>query len=199
MIDRERFDRIKIRHGSYASWAVWADPGEKAKSNVGELSVLDPDRNPQLLDRLRSDTVMVALNFSQPLSEAPPFHNFHSSSVSAHDFKIRHAFTNTLYYGAYMTDIIKNFPMLKSSDVRKRLTPSLIQENADAFLRELADLGSTKPTIISFGNDAHELLERYVPDSAYGRLVWVPHYSGYGGKGHYRDKVAKELQQLAGR
>ena len=69
------------------------------------------------------------------------------------------------------------------------------EENADALLGELADLGASKPTIISFGKDAHDLMERYVPSSAYGRLVRVTHYSDYMGKEQYRDVVARELQQ----
>lgn len=195
MIDRHRFAQIKIRHGSYASWAVWANAAGKPKSNVGDLSILDPDLNPSLLELLRNDTVMVALNFSRPLSEPPPFHNFHSPSASAHDFKIRYAFTDTPFYGAYMTDIIKNFPMLRSSDVRKRLTAPVIRENTDALLVELADLGASKPTIIAFGNDAHDLVERYVLASAYTRLVRVTHYSDYIGKEQYREVVARELRQ----
>jgi hypothetical protein len=122
MIDRIRFDLIKSRHGHYGSWAIWAEAGGAPKTHVGDLSVLDPDLHPSLLERLQSDCVMVALNFSQPLSSAPPFHNFHSASERAQDYKIRHAFANTPYSGAYMTDFVKNFPMLKASDVRRHLT-----------------------------------------------------------------------------
>lgn len=46
MIDRETFDRIKERHGLYASWAVWAKPRATPKSNIGELRVLDPRIRP---------------------------------------------------------------------------------------------------------------------------------------------------------
>ena len=193
IVDRACFERIKERHGSYASWAVWANAGGKPKSNVGDMSVLNPDLNRSLLGLLRTDTVMVALNFSRPLYEVPPFHNFHSPSSRAHDFKIRYAFTDTPYYGAYMTDIIKNFPMLKSSDVRRHLNASLIRENTDAFLGELADLGADKPTIIAFGKDSHELIEKYVPDRVYSRLVRVLHYSDYIGKEQYRNVVAEML------
>lgn len=195
MIDRERFERIKACHGIYASWAVWADASDRPKSNVGDLRVLDPDINPSLLDVLRSDTVMVALNFSRPLPVVPPFHNFHSASASANDFKLRHAFKDTPYYGSYMTDIIKNFPMLRSSDVRKHLTPALIRENVDAFLGEFVDLAADKPTVIALGRDAHELILKHVPGSAYARLIRVTHYSHQVNKEKYRDMVASELQQ----
>ena len=150
MIDRQRFEHIKERHGNYASWAVWADAAAKPKSNVGDLSVLDPDINRDLLGLIREDVVMVGLNFSRSIL-TQPLCNFHDPSGRAHDFKIRYAFKDTQYYGAYMTDIIKNFPMLKSGDLLRELTPALKRENTDTFLRELSDLGGTKPTIIAFG------------------------------------------------
>jgi len=198
MIDRDRFDHIKVRHGAYASWAVWAEAGETPKSNVGDLSVLDPDRNPSLFGILRSDTVMVALNFSRPLSEPPPFHNFHSPSARAQDFKIRHAFARTPYYGAYMTDFIKNLPTLRSSELREHLNEPLLRESADALLGELADLGSNQPTIIAFGSDAHDLMRKHLPSSAYTRLVRVPHYSNYVGQEKYRNSVARALDPRHG-
>ncbi len=62
MVDRQTFDLIKKEHGAYASWAVWADRAGRLKSGMGDLSVLDPDQNPTLLQKLRNDMVMVALN-----------------------------------------------------------------------------------------------------------------------------------------
>ena len=38
------------------------------------------------------------------------FSNFHSSSSTAQDYKIRYALKDTKFWGSYMTDIIKNFP-----------------------------------------------------------------------------------------
>ncbi len=40
MMDVQQFEVIKQKHGSYASWAVWADPSERPKSNMGETSVI---------------------------------------------------------------------------------------------------------------------------------------------------------------
>lgn len=45
-MDRETFEVIKRKHGGYASWAIWADATGTPKSNIGDLSVLDPDENP---------------------------------------------------------------------------------------------------------------------------------------------------------
>jgi hypothetical protein len=103
MIDLQQFKNIKQKHGSYASWAVWANASEKKpKSNMGDLSAFDDAR---VLSLLRNDVVMVGLNFSV-LRDAPkPFFNFHGKGGGA--FKIRYAFNDSPYYGAYMTDIIK--------------------------------------------------------------------------------------------
>jgi hypothetical protein len=38
MIDMQQFENIKQKHGSYASWAVWADASASPKSNVGDVS-----------------------------------------------------------------------------------------------------------------------------------------------------------------
>lgn len=46
MVTREQFDIIKTKHGQYASWAVWASAGASPTSNVGDISVLDPETNP---------------------------------------------------------------------------------------------------------------------------------------------------------
>src|SRR5438270_2257297 len=88
MLNRDTFDRIKQKHGGYASWAVWAEADKTAKSNMEDLEVLDPDMNPRLLAILKNDVVMLGLAISAPLSE--PFQNFHGPRGGA--YKIRYAF-----------------------------------------------------------------------------------------------------------
>ena len=78
MVDKETFDLIKRKHGQYASWAVWAEPARGPKSNIGDLSVLDPDHNSKLLATLRHDVVMLGLNLSRDLP--PTLGNFHDRS-----------------------------------------------------------------------------------------------------------------------
>ena len=76
MIDKNNFERIKYEHGEYASWAIWADQGEKPKSNIGDLSVLDPETNTELLTLLKPEIIFVALNFSRGEGVKKPFSNF---------------------------------------------------------------------------------------------------------------------------
>jgi hypothetical protein len=75
---------------------------------------------------------MVGLNISRPVSQ--PFINFHDPNPRANDFKIRYAFRNSAFYGAYMTDIIK---FLQEADSKNVITylkghPVLIEKNGSA-------------------------------------------------------------------
>jgi hypothetical protein len=178
-MEKETFELIKRKHGGYASWAIWAEPGPRPKSNTGDLSVLDPDRNPSLLDVLRNDVVMMGLNLSRGFPV--PFGNFHDSSPKGQDYKIRYAFAATPYWGAYMTDLIKGLVMLKSGDVIRYCAsnPTLIEESIQLLLQEFDDLGCGKPQVLTFGAVAHRLAVKYVPSSRYSSLIRLRHYSDY--------------------
>jgi hypothetical protein len=195
MVDRETFDLIKKKHGAYASWAVWADRAGRPKSGMGNLRVLDPDQNPTLLQKLRSDVVMVALNVSRLLPLPMSLGNFHDPSSVAQDYKIRYAFAGTPYYGAYMTDLIKDVVMLESGNLIRHLgeNPSLVSRNVRRLLEEFEDLNCAAPTLIAFGTDAYQLAARHVPSSRYSRLVKVTHYSHYISTDEYRRGVLAAL------
>ena len=49
MITNEIFQLMKKKYQFYSSWAIWAEEGETPKSNIGDLSVLNPDINQNLL------------------------------------------------------------------------------------------------------------------------------------------------------
>jgi hypothetical protein len=193
MIDKQRFLSIRNKHGGYASWAVWTAASGKPKSNIADTSIFDVEANASLLRILRNDVVMVGLNISRPFSE--PFRNFHDPSPNANDFKIRYAFTNTDYYGAYMTDFIKNIEMVKSTDLLAHLKthPNLIQQNANAFREELQDVTSSKPTILAFGSDTHRLIAENIPAGDYSALIKLTHYSHQIGKEKYRSTVLAQI------
>jgi hypothetical protein len=196
MINLARYELIKKKHGNYASWAIWSPPGERPKSKTGDMSVFDMDENRDLLASLNPNIVMVALNFSRPV-EPEIFRNFHDGSPWANDFKIRYAFAGTPYYGAYMTDVIKNLPEVKSKKVMGHLKadPSIIQRNIEILRDEIMDLGVREPTILAFGKDTHELLARHLRADEYKDLVRVTHYSHQIGKEQYREKVLMQIQQ----
>jgi len=117
MINRSQFELIKKKYGHYASWAIWADEKEKPKDNMGDLSVFDININAALLSQLRPDIVLVGLNISQGIPST--LANFHGLGGGA--YKIRYALRNSPFWGAYMTDIIKNFDQKASGKVMSYL------------------------------------------------------------------------------
>ena len=162
MITEEKFNFIKEKYQYYSSWAVWAEQGDgPPRANVGDLSILDPIQNKSLLKTLNSNLILVALNISKgDIKE--PFANFHSNSPHATDFKIRYALKDTPLWGAYMTDIIKDFEELISGNVRSYLreNPEFEIKNIDFFRKELIEVGAKKPTLIAFGNVVYEILKK---------------------------------------
>lgn len=89
MITNYQYNAIREKYGYVCSWAVWDKADDKPKSNIANLDVFDLDKNPELLEFLRTDVLMVALNFSRDLAFEKPFMNFHDSNPNGQDFKIR--------------------------------------------------------------------------------------------------------------
>jgi hypothetical protein len=196
MIDTKQFESIKRKHGGYASWAVWADAGEKPKSNIGDMSIFDLDSQPTLMNVLRNDVIMVGLNISSDARLLPePFRNFHDPCPRANDFKIRYAFQDTEYYGAYMTDIIKRVGMISSKDLLQHLKayPAVVEENIENFREELRDLACAAPTILAFGTDTYNIINKNMRKTEYTRLVKLTHYSHYISKERYREMVLSQI------
>ena len=133
-MDRARFERIKQRHGGYGSWALWAPQGERPSSNVGDLSVLDPDLNSALLGNLKEDVVMLGLVLS---SEAtfPRRSNFSLREFHDEGLQDSTRLRGYPYWGAYMTDIVKGISELESGTLRKRLRedPSILESSIETL------------------------------------------------------------------
>jgi len=190
MIDIQQFENIKQKHGSYASWAVWANASEKRpKSNMGDLSAFDDAR---VLSLLKNDVVMVGLNFSVLVDVPKPFFNFHGKGGGA--FKIRYAFKDSPYYGAYMTDIIKLHQEVDAKKMMQHLKahPDDAPRSVDKFREELRDLRATAPIILAFGNDTYKLL-RNLDKSEYRKLIRLTHYSCRISKEKYKEDVLKAI------
>lgn len=195
MITEQLYDDISIKYGKVASWAVWATAGSKPKSNVSDMELFDIRKNPSTLEILRTDVVMVALNFAREVEMNDPFLNFHDSNPHGQDYKIRFAFEGTDFYGAYMTDIIKDFPMLSSKEVIKFLKdkPHEISKQIDVFREELKFIGSCKPTILAFGRETYNILNKNMNESEYADLIALTHYSHQISKENYRIDTHKKL------
>jgi uracil-DNA glycosylase len=192
MISREHYNEIADKYGDFASWAVWIEAGEKPKSNIGDMSVFNLETNPNLLTLLNPNVVMVGLNFSRNI-EQEKFVNFHDKRSQGQDYKIRHAFMNTEFYGAYMTDIIKDFTEKSSGNVVSylRTNKEFELKNVILFQQEIIDLRSPNPLIIAFGNHVYTILNKYLKNKF--RIVRVPHYSNYISQENYRIETQKIL------
>lgn len=175
---------IKNKYGHMCSFAIWKkiDPTQKPKYGVGDISHFDNIENLNI----NKNIVLVGLNISGKGAIDKPFSNFHSSKSSAHDYKIRFATENTIFSGAYMTDIIKDYEELMSGKVMKYLNsnPNIKKENIESFELELKELGSINPVIISFGNSSFKILQSL--KNKY-RIFKVPHYSSCVSKEKLRD------------
>lgn len=195
MIDRDTFARIRQLHGLYASWAVWAKAAGTPKSNIGDLRVLDPDLNPNLLQTLRNDVIMLGLNISRPGIVIEPFRNFHDASSRGQDYKIRFAFSGTPYWGAYMSDFIKEVVMLDRGSLMRHVrdNPELPKRNVEKLLEEFEDLRCKRPIIVTFGTDTYRLVAENVPRAEYSRLIPLMHYSNYISQEAYREAALKQI------
>src|ERR1700688_1728633 len=195
MIDMQQFESIKEKHGSYASWAVWADASGSPKSNIGDVNHFE---NESVLSFLKNNIVMVGLNISKRGSTgSKPFQNFHSPNSSANDFKIRYAFQkDSPYYGAYMTDVIKLHEEVDAKQVMRYLKahPEKIEENLKTFRQEMQDIKATAPVLLAFGKDTHTILGENLKGNEYSKLIRLTHYSHRICKEDYKETVFKEIE-----
>jgi hypothetical protein len=189
MIDRKRYELIRQKHGKHASWAIWATPAQKAKSNMGDITIFN---NESIIPQLRPNLLMVGLNLSRATPEEP-FRNFHDSSPRAQDYKIRHAFIGTEFYGAYMTDIIKDFEEKISGNVLQylRSNKDFELQNVQLFEQEISDLKCSDPLIIAFGNITFDIMNKHFGQKF--RIKKVMHYSQQINKENYKTIVWKTL------
>jgi hypothetical protein len=195
MIDYARFIRIKQKYGHYASWAVWADGPSKPKERVGDLGIFETTGDGDLLKQLNPNIVLVGLNISRRIQF--PLGNFHDGRPASMDYKIRYALKGTTLWGAYMTDIIKDFEQKASGRMMDYLrnNKEFEKKNVEVLKTELSDLGVVQPTVIAFGRDAFQILDR---DLGQTHNIWkVPHYSNYGSKETYRAQIAAIIKTKA--
>jgi len=181
-------DEIKQKYGHMSSFAIWKkiDKTQKVKFGIGDISHFD-----ELTESdINRNIILVGLNLSGKGSIDNPFQNFHSHNPYAHDFKIRFAIENTIFSGAYMTDIIKDYEEVMSSNVKKylRAHPEIKKQNINSFKKEIENIGSIEPIIIAFGNDCFEILSQLKDEY---KIFKVPHYSSRIKKEDLKDAFNK--------
>ena len=196
MISKEHFESIRNKYGKVASWAIWEACGDRPKSNMSARSVFDLRLNPSLLDTIQTNVIMVGLNFSRDIQSIYDFANFHDENPHANDFKIRYAFEDTPYYGAYMTDALKNLVIPNAQNVRDYLkkNPKAIQPHMVQLEHEISDLATVNPLILAFGRDVFSIINKNLKRDLYGHLIQVTHYSHQISKEKYRLEVLSQIE-----
>jgi len=191
MIDRDRFTFIREKYGLHASWAVWAEEGDAPKSNMDDLGIFEKE---DIHLELNPEVVLVGLNFSNDSSVKNPFQNFHWKGGG--DFKVRYAVRNTPFWGAYMTDIIKDFPELVSTNVMSHLkkNQSVVDENIVSFKEELQDIGASNPILVGLGNHAYNILRKNLGSEL--KIIKAIHYAHYISKEKYREHIKQLIEDL---
>ena len=150
------------------------------KSNIGDLTVLDPKINKNLFNELNPEVVFVALNISRGDIKIP-LEIFMTLEVLQQILKLDLLSKIPPFWGGYMTDIIKDFEEKISGKVKEYLSKNreFEKQNVDMFL-ELNDIGAKNPTLIAFGNDVYSILNRHLKDRF--KIIKVPHYANYTNK-----------------
>lgn len=191
MVSREKFEEIKEKYGYWSSWALWAEAGETPKSNVGDLSIFEGDG---FLKQLNTEFVLVGLNIARADIEKP-LANFHSTLSRAQDYKIRYAVKDTRLWGAYMTDVIKDFNEVDSGKLVTYLKKNKQFEldNIEVFRKEIQDLGAEHPILVALGDATYDILVRNIAEF---KVLKIKHYSHYMSKEKYRKEVSILLETL---
>lgn len=191
MVTEAQFQKSIDQFGHFASWAVWAEVGDKPKSNIADLKVLDPIQNTDLLNILHGHYILVGLNISRPIERK--LGNFHDPRPMATDFKIRYALKGTKYWGSYMTDVIKDFEEKASGKMMNYLSQNkdFEHQNIQTFLKEIEVLEFKNPKLIAFGKDSEKILNRNL--KSHFEIIGIPHYACQTGKEKYRQQVLSIL------
>ena len=198
-MDKKRYKELEEKFGQVGSWAIWAEPGENAKSNTADMSVFD---NPDLLKLLNTDLVFVGLNqavHDRKDGYKGSWANFHSDdNKRQNDFKLRYALMDTPYWGSYMTDVIKSHFDTISTNVVKGISEKEIpvEKHIETLKKELKILGG-KPILVALGGDVYNILKNYLADEY--KIIKVYHYSYRISKEKYKEhlleKIEKELEK----
>lgn len=193
MIEKNIYESLKEKYGHVASWAVWRRTSGAAKSNMKDVSMFESE---DILEVLNPNYVFVGLNGSgvhdDYMDMSRPWHNFHSSNPSGHDFKLCYALMDTPYWGSYITDAIKGLPEVDSGKVVAYLKshPEMINKNMEILRREIEMLGD-HPIIVAMGGKSYELVSKYLGKQF--TVKKITHYSFTIGKENYREHVLKVL------
>lgn len=196
MVSLETFNSVKEKYGRQASWAIWGSFGKKPKDNMDDLSIFDEPRLHSTLPQLTTDYVLVGLNISTR-DIVIPLSNFHGKNGEV--YKVRYALHETDLWGAYMTDILKDFRDSKADSVLRFLKtsegPPFEKENVESFRAELATVGAENAVLVAFGSVVYDILIRHFGGRQ--RILKIDHYGYRITKEIYKHRVLNSLRCLS--
>lgn len=179
----ETYNKIKEKYGYTSSWAVWSEENIDTKSGMdGALLFENPN-----LDSLNPNIILVGLNISEKIERI--FGNFHPQTTRAQDYKIRYAIHGTIFWGAYMTDIIKKEEKISGNLMKYvSINKEFKQNSIKLFEQEIIDIGSQNTILVAFGNDSYNILK---PLKEKYTIFKVPHYSAFISPDYLRMKFTE--------
>ncbi len=171
---------IRDKYGHQSSWGIWND-------KVSDLSIFDN------IDELKINNkcILVGLNISKKIDK--PFGNFHSGR---NDYKLKYALKDTILWGSYITDIIKDYAQKISGKVMKYVkdNPDFLEENINSFENEISEINNEKPILIAMGNDVYKLLKENLKDDYI--IYKVTHYSAFINQYELKEEFSKIISKI---
>jgi len=162
------YQKLKQKYGNYSSWAIWD------YQNEANTKIIDTHYK-----QLQSRYVFLALNISAPLNGIP-WQNFHGGK---HDRKLKYACTCSELKGAYITDLFKDIPEVKSSNLSQQLNKEIVAKNVDFFNQEMKDIKLKPDSILILLGAKSSLLskmyEKYFKLHYSNPVINYYHYSYY--------------------
>lgn len=131
-VTREEFEDSKTHLSRFASWAVWG-------AETSDPSVFD---EPRIWERLRKDVFLVGGNTGLFKGGRPAhFSNFHTKGHGG-DTKLMRAIRGTALEGAYLTDVVKDYPTKDSGALVRdiKLGKVALQTHVIGHLQQELDL-----------------------------------------------------------
>jgi len=180
MYNFDEYKSLTSKYGSCASWAIWNYQDSE------DTTIIDKN-----FDQLHSKFILLGLNISRPLSNKPPWSNFHDNS---HARKIMYACNNTLLCGSYMTDIFKGIVEPISTKIGTNLTDKTIRENVNYFKQEMVDIKLKDDSqFIIFGELALQYFAKYFKQGYKNNIIYFKHYSSRGTDKNWVEGFWKKL------
>ena len=184
------YELIKNKYGKCSSWAIWKKRvlGGKEKDGMDNITFFNTIY--ELV--LNPNIILVGLNISGSIENE--FSNFHPISKTAHDYKIRYALEDTVFWGSYMTDIIKDYEEMISGKVMSYLSKNKSFEEKNIELFEEAFTHRSKNEKNSDGNQKNYERMEFLGDAIIGAVIAAHLYKKVpGGNEGYLTKMRSKV------